>query len=400
MVHPPGPIDADARIATQLDRRPHARPAGAHATRVIFIDLARALAVLFMLYGHTIDALLAPPYRSGPLFQAWQFQRGLTSCLFFLLSGFAFSIATARHWTSHLTISPAVMKRIRRFALFIALGYGLRFPVPSLARLATATDAEWRTLLGVDVLQLIGTTFIAVQALVMICRSRRLFTIVTLVLGLALIVVAPASWDTDWSARLRPAIAAYVTPATGSQFPLVPWSAFILVGAALGQVYARWGAAHVARYANAALLAPGVLTIAAATWVAAHQDAWFGTGPNAYVPANLLMRLGASLLIIGVIAHASRAIMPLPHVFGAVAQESLVVYVLHLAIVYGSVWAPGLYNVYGPTRTPWQLLPIIVILIALMTLTAYGWNSLKHTHRGVARGVSAGIAIVLFLLLL
>lgn len=93
------------------------RPSG--ATRVIFIDLARALAVVFMLYGHTVDALLAPAYRSGPLFDVWQFQRGLTSCLFLLLSGFAFSIATTRHWASHLAPSPALLKRVRRFALFI-----------------------------------------------------------------------------------------------------------------------------------------------------------------------------------------------------------------------------------------------------------------------------------------
>ena len=385
---------------TGVQPRPIARHTGAHATRVIFIDLARALAVIFMLYGHTIDALLAPAYRGGPLFQTWQFQRGLTSCLFFLLSGFAFSVATARHWSSHLTFSPALLKRVRRFLLFVGLGYAIRFPVPSLARLSTASEAEWRMLLGVDVLQLIGATFLAVQALVMLCRSRRLFAVVSMLAALFLILAAPSVWAIDWSAHLHPAMAAYVTPATGSQFPLVPWAAFILAGAALGQAYARWGAADVARYANAALLAPGVLVMALATWVDAHQLAWFGAGPNAYLPANLLLRLGACLIIIGIIAHASRAITQLPHAFGAVAQESLVVYVLHLAIVYGSVWAPGLLNIYGPTRTPWQLLPIVVLLIAAMTLVAYGWNWLKHTHRAAARWVSVGIAAVLFLRLL
>ena len=97
-----------------------------------------------MLYGHTIDALLAPAYRSGMLFNAWQFQRGLTSCLFLLLSGFAFSVATARHWATHLTLSPVLFKRLRRFALFIALGYAMRVPVAPLRAMATAPDAAWR----------------------------------------------------------------------------------------------------------------------------------------------------------------------------------------------------------------------------------------------------------------
>ena len=94
--------------------------------RVIFIDLARALAVVFMLYGHAVSSLLDPRYRTGTWFEVWTFQRGLTSCLFLLLSGFAFSIATARHWTRHTEISPAILKRARRFGLFIILGYALQ----------------------------------------------------------------------------------------------------------------------------------------------------------------------------------------------------------------------------------------------------------------------------------
>ena len=70
------------------------------AQRVIFIDLARTLAVVLMLYGHTVSALLAPEFRAGTWYDVWQFQRGLTSCLFLLLSGFAFSIATARRWST------------------------------------------------------------------------------------------------------------------------------------------------------------------------------------------------------------------------------------------------------------------------------------------------------------
>lgn len=375
--------------ATGTDTTAARRPSG--ATRVIFIDLARALAVVFMLYGHTVDALLAPAYRSGPVFDIWQFQRGLTSCLFLLLSGFAFSIATTRHWASHLAPSPALLKRIRRFALFIFLGYAIRFPVPSLFGLEHATDAEWRQLIGVDVLQLIGVTFLAVQALVMVSRSRRVFSVLAVSLALALTLLTPWAWSVDWSARAPAWLAAYLSPNSGSLFPLVPWSAFVLAGAALGQIYARWGAAHHVRYANRALLIPGAALIIAALWLTERQVFLFGTTPHSYVPGNILLRAGACLIIVGLIAHASRGIGQLPHVFGAVAQESLLIYVLHLGIVYGSVWAPGLLNVYGVSRTPLQLLPIVLTLIATMTLAAYGWNWLKHTHRTIAWWTMAAV---------
>ena len=45
------------------------------------------------------------------------------------------------------------------------------------AELAMATDQQWRSFLAVDVLQLIGVTLAAVQALVMIVRTRRAFTV-------------------------------------------------------------------------------------------------------------------------------------------------------------------------------------------------------------------------------
>ena len=153
------------------------------------------------------------------LFSAWQFQRGLTSCLFLLLSGFAFSVATARHWATHLTLSPVLFKRLRRFALFIALGYAMRVPVAPLRAMATASDAAWRALLGVDVLQLIGVSFVGVQALVMVSRSRRVFSALAVALALAITLLAPAAWSADWSAFLPPAAAAYFSPATGSLFP-------------------------------------------------------------------------------------------------------------------------------------------------------------------------------------
>ena len=123
--------DPQARVAWAA---PQTIP-GVHAHRVIFIDLTRALAVVLMVYGHTISALLAPEYRTGAWYDAWVFQRGLTSSLFLLLSGFAFSIATTRHWAQHLRVSPAVVKRLRRFALFVVLGYALHFPAGSVAGL-------------------------------------------------------------------------------------------------------------------------------------------------------------------------------------------------------------------------------------------------------------------------
>ena len=375
--------------------RPEKTVASVHARRVIFIDLARALAVLFMLYGHTVDALLAPSYRSGLVYDTWQFQRGLTSCLFLLLSGFAFSIATARHWTTQISLSAAQLKRLRRFGLFVLLGYALRIPVTPLSRLATATPDEWRSLLAVDVLQLIGVTFVGIQALVMLTRSRVLFTWTTLVLGVAIACATPFVWSTTWTPPLPLWLSSYLTPASGSQFPLFPWAVYMLIGAGLGQIYAHWGALDLGRYANVVLLVPGVVALILSRALASVAGPLFGTGPFNFVPDNVLLRTGACFLLLGVIAHASRLMTRLPHVFGAVAQETLLIYFVHLCIVYGSIWSPGLSYVYGMTRTPGQTVLIVLMIVASMTLLAWYWNWWKHTRPHAAPWVSAAVGVML-----
>ena len=118
--------------------------AGVAAHRVIFVDLARALAVFLMIEGHTTSALLRPGTVDGWLYAAWNFQRGLTSCVFLLLSGFAFSIATSRHWDANATVSWRMARRVRRFLMFAVLGYALHFPVARLDDLARLGPEGWR----------------------------------------------------------------------------------------------------------------------------------------------------------------------------------------------------------------------------------------------------------------
>lgn len=343
-----------------------------------------------MLYGHTASALLAPEYQKGTWFDIWVFQRGLTSTLFLLLGGFAFSIATSRRWASHIRWSRALFKRIRRFALFVVLGYALHFPASRFADLPSVDAGSWRTFLAVDVLQLIGVSFIAVQLLVLVSRTRQTFTIVALTLAVAIVVLTPYIWSLDWPHLVPGAVAAYLSPAVGSQFPLFPWMGFVLLGVGFGQLYARWGAAHLGNYANSALLAPGVVLVALAEIVRARSEAIFGSGPGGIVPGEVMLRIGASLILLAAIAHLSRRLAGLPHVFGAVAQESLLIYFVHLCLVYGSVWNLGLAQVYGSALNPVQTILCVLFVVGSMVALAWYWNWQKHVRPKTARLISFG----------
>jgi uncharacterized membrane protein len=371
---------------------------GAH--RVIFIDLVRALAVAFMLYGHTASALLAPHYQVGRWFDIWQFQRGLTSSLFLLLGGFAFSIATSRRWASHVRWSPALVKRIRRFGLFVVLGYALHLPANKFADLSSVDADRWRAFFAVDVLQAIGVSFIGIQLLVLAARSRRAFMFVTIALAAATVLATPLVWTCDWTRVLPPFAAAYFSPATGSQFPLFPWMGFILLGAGLGQLYARWGANDLSAFAQRALIAPGIVLVAIAAVFRPRPELLFGSGPGNFVPGEMMMRIGACLIILAAFAHLSRRLSRLPHIFGAVAQESLLIYFVHLCIVYGSVWNTGLVQLYGASRTPVQTVFFVALVVSAMAGLAYYWNWLKHVRPKAARWISYGTGAALLVRLL
>jgi uncharacterized membrane protein len=357
--------------------------------------------VLFMLYGHAVSALLAPEYRAGAWFDAWQFQRGLTAVLFLLLSGFAFSVATTRRWSEHLTFSHRLVHRLRRFAFYVLLGYGLHLPVGRLVELPGATEMQWQAFLAIDVLQLVGTTFVAVQLMVLVTRTRAVFTGVAMALAVAIAGATPAVWGVDWATYVPLWAASFLSPATGSLFPLFPWAAYILLGAALGQAYGRWGAAHLSAYANLVLLLPGALMVVAGRLLLRPlQTQVFGTAGFSHVPPEVLIRAGTCLLIVGLIAYASRHMERLPRAFGAVAQETLVIYFVHLCIVYGSVWNFGLVRLFGQTLTPLPMLGLVVVLIASMVAVAVAWNQMKHRAPERARWVAVIAAAALLVRLI
>ena len=362
---------------------------GTHAHRVMFVDLTRALAVVFMITGHTVSGLLDPAYASAPWFPAWQFQRGLTSSLFLLLSGFAFGVATSRRWASHVRLSRAVFHRLRRFAFFLALGYTVHMPVRSVRLLSTLDDGAWRSFVAVDVLQLIGVTFIAVQVLVFVCRTQRAFTVTSLVLAAVILAITPAAWDRDWSPLLPPAALAYFTPSGGSAFPLLPFASSVLIGVSVGQLYSHWGSAHLRSFANGLLGGAVLFTVPG---LLARYFSYSGTSPSGAIPLEYLLRTGVSFAVLAAIAHASIHISQLPGVVSAVAQESLIVYYVHMCVVYGSIWNVGLRQLIHAPLTLGQAVPTGLALTAGMVVLAWLWHRLKHHRPRLASWIKVATA--------
>ena len=204
--------------------------------RIIFIDIMRAIAVLLMVEGHTIDTLLSDSFRSynSNLYNFWNFVRGLTAPIFLFSAGTVFS------YLLHLgklpfNENPRVKKGIKRFFILISLGYLLRWPTPYLVYFNDVTQIQWQIFFTVDVLHLIAFGLLFILGLSYLAEKFNIrpsllyFTTIFIIFALY-----PLFLKIDWKAFLPVPIAAYFYQGTGSLFPIIPWSGYVLSGGMLG----------------------------------------------------------------------------------------------------------------------------------------------------------------------
>lgn len=132
-------------------------------------------------------------------------------------------------------------------------------PVAKLNHISLVTTDKWQAFLAVDALQCLGVTLALLQLFALGARTRVQFLILTLITCVTVVALTPAVWRANWEAVLPVALAAYMTPHGGSLFPVFPWSAYSLLGAAVGAVDV--GANHVGSFSMRVLGAGGVAMV-------------------------------------------------------------------------------------------------------------------------------------------
>jgi uncharacterized membrane protein len=346
------------------------------SNRHIAIDLARVVAILLMIQGHTLDVLLAPELRQGFLFDKWLFFRGLTAPTFFVLSGVSFFVATSRKWEAYATLSPAFYKRIRRFVWFFFLGYLMHFPVRSFHDFRWLDANGWESFYQVDVLQCIGLTLASLQILVLFAKTPQRFAKIAGGAAAAVVLLTPFMWLGS-SAFIPHPMAAYLNGLRGSLFPLFPWAGYVLFGVAVGYFCKTWESAHGSfpflrlGASGLALALLGAISARLPLTVYSNSDYWH-TSPNLF-----LVRVGCvCMLLAGFAFLARRVSLPEPAI-RSLAQESLVIYFIHVAILYGSLWNTGLKQTIGATLPLEPTLIWIGIMLFSMTALGWGWNWAK-----------------------
>jgi len=365
------------------------------SSRLVLVDFARAVAVLFMIQGHTLDVLLAPNYRQGALFESWLFLRGLTAPMFFTLSGISFALSGIRRWDAYSRPSPAFFRRLGRFAFFICLGYLMHLPVKSFHDFRYLDAAGWQGWLQVDVLQCIGFTLIFLQLSLLFAPSPEIFAGLAAASSACVVLISPVVWDANAAGHVPPAIASYLNARTGSLFPLFPWSGYVFFGAALGYLFAqRWsGSSHSA---GRPLAIVGIPLIFAGLCFAGFPVTLYRNIEFWKVSPNLfLIRVGSVCCLLALLAYLTRRIAIPQRAARSLAQESLTVYFVHVCLLYGSIWNVGLRQTIGANLAPLPTLGWACVLLVSMTLLGLSWNWHKKAAPMANRLVRTAIVVAI-----
>ena len=352
--------------------------------RIIFIDLMRAFAVFQMVQGHTINTLLADDFRNTDnlIYATWHFMRGLTAPIFMFTAGTVFTYLF-RLVQKPFKENPRVKKGIKRGLLLIFLGYLLRYPTWTVFDFSYVSDYSLEVFLAVDVLQLIGFGLLVLITLLYLSEKFNLNDYITIaVAALIIFLVSPTFFKIDWNSFLPQAIAGYFYTGTGSLFPFFPWAGYVIAGGVLGAYLAKHPLVFKTSKFSLTLLISGFILIAISMVI---RYAIILAGNEAEVNSastNLIFfRVGCVLLLNSIVSYISLKVNSIPKLIILIGRNTLMIYVVHLLILYGSAWNPGLYGWIGKTFNGVQAIISAVVMLSLMTFMVMLFNKFKIKNK-------------------
>jgi len=334
--------------------------------RELYIDAFRGLMALVMVQGHLFDSLLDPAVRNEPWYLFQLMFHGSTAPGFLFASGFVAGLPRAP-----LSLR-ASLRRTRRLLFVLGVGYSLHLPWLSLWKtLNEASPRQREILFSCDALQVIAVTQLFV--ILLQWAAGRRWTLAAAAVALAVIAAAPGVWASDLASLLPEPLAPYLDNSTGSRFPVFPYAAFVLAGTLAGATLGR----VEPRVRHRRALGAGLGLLVLGTGLALALEGWVDYwGPS---PAYVFVRLGGLLLLLLLVEAASRGGMPGIRPLALLGHETLLVYVLHLYLLFGGiVIGPSiLSDLHDQLGLPGAL-GVLVLMLPVLLAAAWLWRTAKQ----------------------
>lgn len=302
-----------------------------------YLDWLRGLAVMIMIEAHVLDSWTRVDQREAPLFAWSMLTGGFGAPLFLFLAGLSVVLSAGAKARTTGDDRKAASLVVRRGLQIFALAFLFRLQAIVLSW------GTWRSILKVDILNVMGLAIMAAAGLWAIGRTARGRLVVFAAATLAVALLTPPARGAALLGGLPDPVEAYLRPvAPYTSFSFLPWLGFVFAGACAGVLIAQTITPEAERRLNWQLSAAGLLLAAggyAASYLpslSVHSQFWTSS------PSFFLIRTGVLVALIGV-AYAWQqrpggvaAWSPLRQL----GRTSLFVYWIHIELVYGLVVRP------------------------------------------------------------
>jgi hypothetical protein len=195
-------------------------------------------------------------------------------------------------------------------------------------------------------------------------------------------ITSPFIETINWVSFLPAPIAAYFYSGSGSLFPLFPWSGYVIGGGILGCYLAQNPLVFkTARFSKRLAIFGIAFTLFAIFSEIILKSLQVQIIDPQAEPNTIFYRVGFVLLLTAVVSYISLRVNHIPYIIILAGRNTLLIYVVHLIILYGSIWTPGLNLLWGESFSGWQSFIAALVMITLMTYMVIVIHKLKIRNK-------------------
>ncbi len=344
----------------------------------------RGLAVVLMIQCHTFNSFARMDVRDSGAYVLSQFVGGMAAPLFLFMAGmtFGFQMESLERRESSLTRRWTVS--LRRAAYILGIAFLFRFTNWA----GSLPHGSLQELTKVDILNCMGVGMIAMAALAMAPSKYR--AQLAAASGLAVAAASPLVSNLDWSGAPQ-LLHEYLAPGMGrGRFAFFPCASYVGFGIAAGSIVKRAAAERL----------EGLMQWSAVVGIAVVFTAqYFSNIPYSIYPKSdfwtdspglILMRTGACLLLMsGAYLWTEYCARPGWSWMQTYGKTSLLVYWVHVVLVYGSWAAP----VKRGMNIPQTVLATLAVMAAMLVLAEgkLRWAARRAAKRAARQPVLVGV---------
>ncbi|OGU39593.1 MAG: hypothetical protein A2X61_11160 [Ignavibacteria bacterium GWB2_35_12] len=371
--------------------------------RITTLDLARILAMITMIMGHSLDAIATPAELDISQFpwNIWHYIRRFTAPIFLTVSGAVHVFANKRDENGRLQ-RKTIIRRVKIAVILSVIGYLFMFPAYSFFDAFFIEAKLWRPFFQVNILQLIGFSLLFVLLLFLITKKDKTLGIVSFSLAVIITISSPFIHSINWFNYLPEFFAAYLSTEHGSMFPVFPYTGFMLYGVAFGIILKIMDPEKRTKFLIWAGVPIGLVFLIPSFFLTDFFKYEMAFKVLDKVnPGIILNQIGVVFIVLAFAGVTYTYTKKISFYYAFFGKNALFIYVAHLIFLFGSGWFPSIARLY-PKQIhilPSILISIIIVLLTLGTAYFYEFTINKFPNARKYYKYAFYIILVYFLII-